>query len=68
MVRSTVGGGSGGKGGSLGTGKGMRWMEVSEFHLGNSEPVLGEPREEGRARGQTCENRVFGWLTWEDGK
>lgn len=68
MVRGTVGGGSGGKGGSLETGKGMGWIEVSDLHLGNSEHVLGELREEGRARGQTCENRVSGWLTWEDGK
>lgn len=43
------------------------WRKLSSI-LAISGHVLGELREEGRARRQTCENRVLGWLTWEDGK
>lgn len=47
MLRGTVGGGSGGKGGSLETGKGMGWMEVIELHLGNFRTRIGRTQRGG---------------------
>lgn len=51
MVRGTVGGGSGGKGGSLETGKGMGRMEVSELHLGNFGTRIGVTQRGGEGEG-----------------